>query len=47
VSTCHLANISMRLGRKLQWNPETEFFINDTEADAMLKREQRKGYETI
>jgi predicted dehydrogenase len=47
VSTCHLANISMRLGRKLQWNPETEFFVNDTEADAMLKREQRKGYETI
>ncbi len=46
VSTCHLANISMRLGRKLRWNPETEFFINDKEADAMLQREQRKGFET-
>jgi len=47
VSTCHLANISMRLGRKLLWNPETELFENDKEADAMLKREQRSGYETI
>jgi len=46
VSTCHLANISMRLGRKLRWNPETEFFIDDQEADGMLSREQRKGYET-
>jgi len=46
VSTCHLANISMRLGRTLRWNPETEFFVDDKEADAMLKREQRKGYET-
>lgn len=45
VSTCHLGNISMRLGRKLQWNPEKEFFVNDPEADALLKREQRKGYE--
>jgi myo-inositol 2-dehydrogenase / D-chiro-inositol 1-dehydrogenase len=47
VSTCHLANISMRLGRKIQWNPEVECFENDKEADSMLKREQRKGYETI
>lgn len=47
VSTCHLANISMRLGRKLQWNPDSEFFVNDQEADTMLKREQRKGFETV
>jgi myo-inositol 2-dehydrogenase / D-chiro-inositol 1-dehydrogenase len=47
VSTCHLANISMRLGRKLTWNPETEFFVDDAAADAMLKREQRKGFETV
>jgi len=47
VSTCHLGNISMQLGRKLQWNPEAEFFVDDTQADAMLKREQRKGFETV
>jgi predicted dehydrogenase len=45
-ATCHLANISMRLGRPLKWNPEAEEFIADTEANQMLRREQRAGYET-
>ena len=45
VSTCHLANISMRLGRKLQWNPEAERFVGDAEADTWLSRPQRKGFE--
>ena len=44
VSTCHLANISMRLGRKLAWDPKTETFVGDKEADGWLKREQRKGF---
>lgn len=47
VSTCHLANISIRLGRDLKWNPSTEEFINDAEANKWLKREQRSGYETV
>ena len=33
---CHLGNIAYRLGRKLQINPSTESFVNDSEADAML-----------
>ena len=45
VSTCHLANISLRLGRDLQWDPVKEQFANDPEADAMLSREQRKPYQ--
>jgi myo-inositol 2-dehydrogenase/D-chiro-inositol 1-dehydrogenase len=44
-STCHLANISMRLARPLTWNPEREVFVNDSEANTYLKREQRKGFE--
>ena len=32
----HLCLISMRLGRKLKWNPEKERFVNDPEADRML-----------
>jgi predicted dehydrogenase len=47
ISTCHLANISMRLGRKLQWNSDVEQFVQDPQADQMLQREQRKGFETI
>ncbi len=47
VSTCHLGNISMRLGRKLKWNPESETFIGDAEADSWLRRDQRSGFETV
>lgn len=45
ISTCHLGNISMRLGRPLKWNAETELFVNDKEADGWLSREQRSGFE--
>lgn len=47
VSTCHLGNISMRVGRTLQWDPEQEIFPGDAEANQHLKREQRKGFETV
>ncbi len=47
ISTCHLGNISMRLGRKLQWNPEAERFVNDAEADKLLRRDQRSGFEVV
>ena len=47
VSTCHLGNISMRLGRPLKWEPNQEEFIDDKEANTWLKRDQRKGFETV
>ncbi len=46
VSTCHLANIALRLGRSLKWNPDQEQFIDDAQANQWLRRDQRKGYET-
>jgi predicted dehydrogenase len=45
VTTCHLGNISMWLGRRLKWDPAAERFINDAEADARLRRDQRAGFE--
>jgi predicted dehydrogenase len=45
LTTCHLANIAVRLGRKLQWNAETEQIVGDDEANGLLSRPQRKGYE--
>lgn len=45
VSVCHLGNISMRLGRKLQWDPQKEVFIGDAEANRWLSREQRSPYQ--
>lgn len=47
VSTCHLGNISMKLGRKLVWDPEKENFVNDPEADKLLRRDQRAGFEIV
>ena len=45
VSTCHLGNISCRLGRVVRWDPDSEQFLNDKEANAMLSRPQRTGFE--
>jgi L-rhamnose isomerase len=44
VSVCHLANISMRLGRPLRWDPENEVFLGDDEANRWLSREQREPF---
>ncbi|MDR3634960.1 MAG: Gfo/Idh/MocA family oxidoreductase [Isosphaeraceae bacterium] len=44
-NTCHLGNIAYRLGRKLHWDETTETFKNDPEANTLLTREARRGYE--
>jgi hypothetical protein len=46
-TTCHLGNISLRLGRGLTWDPASETFSGDKEANAMLAREQRQGFEVV
>ncbi|MDG1791641.1 MAG: Gfo/Idh/MocA family oxidoreductase [Flavobacteriaceae bacterium] len=43
-SVCLITHISMKLNRKLNWNPKTEKFINDDEANSMLTRSQRKPF---
>lgn len=42
---CHLVNIARTVQRKLQWDPEAERFVNDAEADRLLSRPRREGYE--
>ncbi|TWU36550.1 Alpha-N-acetylgalactosaminidase [Novipirellula aureliae] len=42
---CHLSNISMRLGRELNWDPAKREIVGDAEANAFLSRENRKGFE--
>ena len=43
----HLIVIALRSGRKLQWDPATEFFVGDgaKEANAQVAREMRKPYD--
>jgi hypothetical protein len=36
----------MKLGRKLDWDPDKELFINDNEANNLLSRKQRAPYGT-
>jgi hypothetical protein len=46
-SICHLAVIALRLGLKLEWDPEREKFTgaNAKEASRWLAREMRKPYD--
>jgi len=42
---CHLANIAMRLGRRLRFDTKPERFIGDDQANGYLTKRYRKGYE--
>ena len=41
---CHLGNIAYRLGRTLTFDPKTETFPGDAEANKMLTRPYRKPF---
>ena len=43
-SLCHLANISMRVGRSVVFDPDTETFPKDPEANALLTRKYREPF---
>lgn len=45
MTTCHLANIAIRLNKTLEWDPQSEQITNDEQARSFQVREQRKGYE--
>jgi hypothetical protein len=39
------ANICIRLGRRITWDPKQERILDDPEADAWQRRAQRQGFE--
>jgi predicted dehydrogenase len=45
-SLCHLGNIATRLGRSLTFDPQTERFVGDAEANASVRREYRDHWGT-
>jgi predicted dehydrogenase len=46
-TACHLANLSLRCGRKLKWDPEKEEILGDRDASAMLQRPYRKPWDAV
>jgi hypothetical protein len=45
VTIGHLINITREVGRKLRWDPAREQIIDDPQANALLDRPRRKGWE--
>ncbi len=44
-SLCHLGVTSIRLGRRLNWDPVQEHYVDDAEANEFLVRAMRKPYD--
>jgi hypothetical protein len=44
-TSCILANLSMKLGRSLTWDATKHQVVNDPEANKLLKRPYRAGWE--
>jgi predicted dehydrogenase len=47
VTVCHLANLSLRLGRKLRWDAAREVVIDDAEATRALERPYRAPWDSV
>jgi predicted dehydrogenase len=45
VTVCHLANISLKTGRKLVWDAQREEIVGDKEANGMLERPYRAPWD--
>ena len=44
-TACHLANMSLKLGRRLQWDAGHEVIVGDAEANALLERPYREPWD--
>ncbi len=44
MTSCHLCNIALMLGRELKWDPKSEQFIDDEQANALMSRKSRDGF---
>lgn len=43
-TVCHLGNIAVRTGKKIQWDPQAETIVGDPEAAKWLTKEYRKPW---
>lgn len=47
LNMCHAINIAMRLNRPLTYDPMTQQFVGDNQANTFVSRPQRAGYEIV
>jgi len=47
LTSCHLANIAIRLNRRIRWDATAQQIVGDSEANALQIRAPRKGFELI
>lgn len=47
LTTCHLAGIAARLNRKIAWDSDKESILDDPQAQKLLARDYRKGFEIV
>ncbi len=45
MTSCHLCNLALMLGRTLKWDPKLQTFPGDPEAKSLMTRKRRAGYE--
>jgi predicted dehydrogenase len=46
-TACHLANISLRTGKRIRWKPETNEIVGDPQASQWLERPYRKPWDEV
>ena len=44
MTSCHLCNLALMLGRDLTWDPDREQFVGDDQADALISRRSHGSY---
>jgi hypothetical protein len=44
MTSCHLCNIGLMLGRELHWDPKKEQFVDDEQAMKLMTRPKREKY---
>ena len=47
LTTCHLSNIALRLGKTVHWDPETEQVVGDEQIASFVARPQREAYKIV
>lgn len=44
MTSCHMCNITLMLGREIKYDPKAQKFLGDEQANALLKRPARQDY---